>query len=219
MKKNLLISFVVLLIIAPLFAFKKSENKFSIDDLIPVKTGNEWRYRSIRFNRAGSVAKDTIVVKRYSGDTLIDGVKWTKSHWGNFVRNNSNGFTTWYKYHKNPELLFKFPVLKNEKYDIISPSYGKGMLHLVKRSVTVEETDTILSIGENSHHCIKYRVSEGESEDKEVNFFESVYYVSPGMGIVQVDTFADRDLYEYYGDKKGEKFLWSREQLIDFSLK
>jgi hypothetical protein len=218
MKKGLLISFIVLLIIAPLFAFKKSRTSV-LGEIIPVKPGNKWLYRTVRFNRKGEITKDTTLVRHFISDSIINGETWTKTLIGNFVRSSVKGFEVWYYHHKVPELLFKYPPIKNETYLIHSPSLKKGELYLIDRKVTVENTDTVIKIGKNSFPCIKYHISEGQSKDNDVKFSEIIYYINPEIGIIQADTYIDKDLYELYYEIKGEKFLWNREQLIDYTLK
>lgn len=147
----------------------------------PLKVGDTWAYRLTYFDTTGAVndtANATLVI---TSDTLFDGDTWYQINWqADFYTNKSDGlWMTQFQTTPNtvpilPQLLWKYPANAGDSYD----------------SVTVESTNTSVTIPQGTYICYDYR---DHYNSKPV----SDNYLCPGVGRIATDFFLIRTQVVY----------------------
>jgi hypothetical protein len=169
-----------------------------LNQIIPLKVGNEWTLRIQWYDSSGTVTNvhyDSFSIAR---DTIIQNERWFI--WSNIARtiatNRQSGY--WYRFGNSSYLVLKYPVRKGEYYN-----YGEGPdIYL---NVTVLSIDSVISVPAGDFSCIVYewRNSYGP--------LSSIECYAPNIGMVCYD--------RYSSTSSGYVYMDSRFELTEMKIK
>jgi len=138
----------------------------------PLKTGDLWDYQVASYDTAGIVNGGGTLSLSITSDTVVAGETWYRlsGDTGNFFyTERSNGF--WIMSNGSQALFLKYPGSAGESWNCYSDS------------VSVQSTDTSVSVPLGTYNCYMYRLfySSKPVED---------YYLSIGVGMVAEDDYS-----------------------------
>lgn len=143
------------------------------NDLIPLKVGNLWIYKSEKFDNDGNPANSIYSYMSVLADTTIDGIKYSLrngNNRGEFCMNNNDGFNIYMK-GQSPILDLKYPVKLNETF-----------LRRNHDTTFVTSMDEKVEVAAGKFTCIKYETLSGSSK--------LIYHVCPNVGIIKIENLA-----------------------------
>jgi hypothetical protein len=140
------------------------------NELIPLKVGNLWIYKSEKLDEEGNSANSSYSYMSILADTTIDGVKYSLRNGnsrGDFCMNGTDGFNIYLR-GQSPVLDLKYPVKLNETF-----------LRRNHDTTFVTSMDEKVEVPAGKYTCIKYETLSGGSK--------LIYHVCPNVGIIKIE--------------------------------
>jgi hypothetical protein len=149
-------------------------------ELIPLKVGNTWIYKSEKLDNDGSPVTSFYSYMTILADTTVDGVKYSIRNGNNradFCTNNKDGFSIYQK-GQTPLLDLKYPVTLNETF-----------IRRNRDTTFVTALDDKVEVPAGKFTCIKYETLSNDSK--------LVYHVCPTVGIIKIENYTlEGDVYK-----------------------
>lgn len=176
------------------FAFfschEEAEHVQPIEEIMPLKVGNQWHYQVTDFDTEGN-SMDAGYFSRYvMKDTLIQGSRWYIISDGTIVRNSSEGYVLFERQMNQSYITYPSTAQGNVGYRYEYPSYTLQVL--------ISRTFELAPVPNSSEGYRSYIFSFERQTLQPATSSRSTFmikdYVTPEIGLVRSDRyFADSD--------------------------
>jgi hypothetical protein len=149
-------------------------------DLIPLKVGNLWIYKTEQLDKDGSPVVINYSYMSVLADSTIDGIKYSirnGNNRGDLCTNTNDGFNIYLR-GQSPVLDLKYPVKLNETF-----------MRRNHDTTYVTSLDEKIEVPAGNFTCIKYETFNNGSK--------LIYHVCPNVGIIKIENFTlEGDVYK-----------------------
>ena len=165
-------------------------------ELIPLAFGNLWEYKESEFNSDGEITTSTMTSEEVKGifDTTFGRYFYIDAtDYDLWVRNTPKGNeelavvmdeeTGELKVDGKPAVFFQYPVEKGATYTV---EYGTE--EIPSSNIKVVELTEKVKVPAGEFSCVKY-----ESTSVETKQLDSVFYVSPGVGLIKMESYDETE--------------------------
>jgi hypothetical protein len=149
------------------------------DTLVPLNTGNEWRYEVETFDTLTAAITDTYFsTEHIYSDSVMNGQTWYS--FGSpsiFYRNDSLGYKMIFADPDTSYLLYKYPARVGDRF-----------VGFIEKGSEVIALNRAITVAAGQFNCVEYR-SDAFSDLEPWTKSSVLSYVAPGVGIVLVETY------------------------------
>lgn len=146
------------------------------EELMPMKIGNLWVYKTAKIDRYGTVERTDYMSLAVLADTVFSGQSYALIEGGFPLTNKEDGIYSVKKDSSSysPALFFKYPAKLNDSYQSFTND-----------SITVMALDETVITPAGKFKCIKYLSRSSSMFDE-----ATAFYLCPSTGIIKIEEYA-----------------------------
>lgn len=178
-----------------------------LEELVPLKTGNEWHYKITDYDSEGKVLSTNVSRSVVIKDTVINKSTWYILNDRTIVQNNSNGYVYFNRYNKPADqevMIYQSTNHGGVGYMYKYPNYDLWVL----TTRTYELAPIEGAIENLSGYTFEIKKEHSQPATSTSFTFRQKDYVNPNVGLVRSD--------KYYVDSD---IMMRRTELVSYTLK
>ncbi|SIT79620.1 hypothetical protein [Pontibacter indicus] len=173
-----------------LLSCEKEEVPVPVEEIMPLKVGNEWVYDVIEYTSDGKILSTSSFRRQVVKDTLIHKTTWYILNNGMIVRNDKDGYVHYRKDAREQYITYPSPEMSGIAYGYQYPNYTLWIYH--------RRTAGLVPIPDSKHADQALEFSfERQTEQKASAALSTTWvkeYVTPELGMIRTDWYyADSD--------------------------